>query len=54
MALNNLKYLICHKTKPDQTKPNQTLFSRFVLIWFYGIVSHFMPNPFYAYIRYIL
>ena len=22
MALNNLQWLICHKTKPNQTKPN--------------------------------
>ena len=23
LALNNLQWLICHKTKPNQTKPNQ-------------------------------
>ena len=22
MALNNLQWLVCHKTKPNQTKPN--------------------------------
>ena len=22
LALNNLQWLICHKTKPNQTKPN--------------------------------
>ena len=27
-ALNNLQWLICHKAKPNQTKPNQiNLFS---------------------------
>ena len=25
LALNNLQWLICHKTKPNQTKPSQTL-----------------------------
>ena len=24
LALNNQQWLICHKTKPSQTKPNQT------------------------------
>ena len=24
LALNNLKCLICHKTKPNETQPNQT------------------------------
>ena len=23
LALNNQQWLICHKTKPNQTKPNQ-------------------------------
>ena len=24
LALNNLHWIICYKTKPNQTKPNQT------------------------------
>ena len=24
LALNNLQWLICHKTQPTQTKPNST------------------------------
>ena len=24
LALNNLQWLICHKTKPNQTRPDQT------------------------------
>ena len=26
LALNNLQWLICHKTKPNQTKPKQILY----------------------------
>ena len=29
LALNNLQRLICHKTKPNQTKPNQYIFFPF-------------------------
>ena len=25
LVLNNLQWLICHKTKPNQTKPNENL-----------------------------
>ena len=25
LALNNLQWLICHKTKPNQTKPNHVV-----------------------------
>ena len=25
LVLNNQQWLICHKTQPNQTKPNQTL-----------------------------
>ena len=25
LALNNLQWLICHKTKPNQIKPNQNI-----------------------------
>ena len=27
LALNNLQWLICHKTKPNQTKPNQIIYT---------------------------
>ena len=27
LALNNLQWFICHKTKPNQTKPNQACYS---------------------------
>ena len=26
LALNNLQWLICHKTQPNQTQPNQILY----------------------------
>ena len=28
LALNNLQWLICHKTQPIQIKPNQTIESK--------------------------
>ena len=31
LAINNLQLLICHKTKPNQTKPNQILTLSFSL-----------------------
>ncbi len=50
LALNNLQWLICHKT--IQTK------SKSISIWFYLslpiiyqlYVGYLMPNPFYTYI----
>ena len=36
LALNNLKWLICHKTKPNQTNPNIRIFICFVFLsWYY-------------------
>ena len=33
LRLNNLQWLICHKTKPNQTKPKQYLQVKIVLVF---------------------
>ena len=32
LALNNLQWLVCHKTKPNQTKPNQITYYIYIYI----------------------
>ena len=32
LALNNLQWLICYKTKPNQTKPNQIISIQYICI----------------------
>ena len=48
LALNNLQWLICHKTQPNQIKLNQTkpimllyqLFLNAVFFWGVGITTY--------------
>ena len=38
LGLHNLKWLICHKTKPNQTKPHQKITKKaFILLTLNGI-----------------
>ena len=43
LALNNLQWLICHKTQPNQTKQSLLNMSDLVKI---GALSIYLPNPF--------
>ena len=35
LALNNLQWLICHQTKPNQTKPNHIYLIHYIYIYIY-------------------
>ena len=45
LALNNVKWLICHKTRPNQTKPNMfstcSLMYWVILVKSISVIFHF-------------
>ena len=38
LALNNVQWLICHKTQPNHTKPNQTILLHFHGAFFKALI----------------
>ena len=49
-ALNNLQWLMFHKTKPNKTKPNQTIFPFCTLSTNCSFIERYVYNPTIEYV----
>ena len=54
LALNNLQWLICHKTKPNKTKLIVLIQPIYIYIYIYKVNKSDMMNEIIAFILFIL